>query len=181
MIHRERPSISITLPKHLHEWIAREAAQSHRSRSSMIAAIIEEGIKRREDIADETDLTVVYQGQSGYTTKRKRSPSYAPSPLELIIQLARKGVRSLKIDPATPVQTNFDHLHRKFPDLMEALTLLAWQTKADPTAVQPFDERLWPYTKKELYALRDVYGLIWRRQRSLNTSPTTQTPSRSKE
>jgi hypothetical protein len=166
MIHREKPSISITLPKHVHDWIAREAAQSHRSRSQMIAAIIEEGIKRREDIADETYLTVVNERQSGYTTKRKRSPSYAPSPLELIIQLARKGVRSLQIDPAKPVQTNLDHLHSKFPDLLQALTRLARQTEAEPAAIQPFDERLWPYTQKELYALRDVYSLIWRRQHS---------------
>lgn len=165
MVHREKPTISITLPKHIHEWVEREAKRNHRSRSQMIALVIEEAIRHREKQSGDASLFVNEEPQS-YARPVTEENKYAPSPLEVIIRFAREGIRSLGIDPAKPAQANFEYISAKFPELLRALSRLARQTTADPNSIQPFDERLWPYTQKELYALRDVYSLIWRRQHS---------------
>ena len=165
MVHREKPTISITLPKHVHDWVEREAKRNHRSRSQMIALVIEETIKHHEIQSSDSPIFVNEEPQS-YTKPVTDENNYAPSPLEVIIKFAREGIRSLGIDPSKPAPTNFQYIRAKYPELIQALSRLASQTTADPSAIQPFDERLWPYTQKELYALRDVYSLIWRRAHS---------------
>jgi predicted transcriptional regulator len=160
---RKKPTISITLPKNLHDWISREAEQTNRSRSQMIAAMIDEGVKRREKKSYVTSDTV-QENQALYSSGESGKTSYTPSPLEEIIKLARSGVRTLSIDPDNATHENFELVRNSFPDLFKSLTRLALKTEADPSLIQPFDERLWPFSQNELYALRDVYALIWRQQ-----------------
>lgn len=151
MVHREKPTISITLPKHIHDWVDSEAKRNHRSRSQMIALVIEDAIKCHEKQSSDSATCVNEESQS-YTKLVPGVNKYAPSPLEVIIRFAREGIRSLEIDPAKPAQANFEYISAKFPELLRALSRLARQTTADPNSIQPFDERLWPYTQKELYA-----------------------------
>jgi hypothetical protein len=160
---RKKPTISITLPKNLHDWISREAEQTNRSRSQMIAAIIDEGVKRRAENFGGNPYKIE-EGPQIYSRSRTEETSYTPSPLEEVIKLARSGVRTLSIDPDNATHENFELVRNSFPDLFKSLTRLALKTEADPSLIQPFDERLWPFSRNELYALRDVYALIWRQQ-----------------
>ena len=157
MIPRNKPSISITLPKAIYEWVELEAKRTNRSRSQMIAALLQAEIDRSASgfyqmVCEDTPA-------ANYPARTSRSPA---SPMDYVVDLARRGFRSLGLESnLTPGQA-CHALELKEPNLFSLLQSLAQSSPADPHNLQPFNERFWPFPLKELDTLRAVYLEMWR-------------------
>lgn len=149
-----RPSISITLPKTIYDWIDAEAEKTNRSRSKMIAAIVQSAMENSN-----SEPVIVAEDKPPYTA------SLPTSPIDYITACAREGQRTLGLDPHKSLAFNLEQIRSNHPKLYQSLEQLALLTPADPSMVLPFDERTWPFSLDELLAVRQVYTHLWYRCR----------------
>lgn len=155
MTVRHKPSISITLPKSVFNWIDQEAERTNRSRSQMISAIILNEMNRSAG----KPAYVLNESFSAYSDTPGRSLN---SPMDYIIKLARSGVRSLDLPLGKSPEAACEILKDKQPTLMQMIRDLAASVPVDPGSLQLFNERFWPFPLNELDALRSIYALVWR-------------------
>jgi hypothetical protein len=155
MAFRNKPSITITLPKSIYDLVTREAERTGRNRSQMIATLIKAQVERKDP-----SLEPIYE--AAYAADVDAIQAHSPLLMDHVISLARSGLRSLELEGISSADAARAKLEEKQPALLAILQAVASSTPIDPRNLQPFNERFWPFPLRELETIRSVYSLLWR-------------------